>query len=55
MWYKGKSGYLSKSEKAEIILWLSQKEMWDLAELAIYIESQYEVIYQSQLSLLFFI
>jgi hypothetical protein len=29
--------------------------MWDLAELAIYIESQYEVIYQSQLSLLFFI
>jgi transposase len=55
MAYKGKSGYLSKSEKAEIILWLSQKEMWDLAELAIYIEEKYEVIYQSQLSLLFFI
>ena len=47
MGYKGKHGYLSKSEKAEIILWLSQKEMWDLAELAIYIESKYEVIYQS--------
>jgi hypothetical protein len=26
MGYKGKHGYLSKSEKAEIILWLSQKE-----------------------------
>ena len=47
MGYKGKQGYLSKSEKAEIILWLSQREMWDLAELAIYIESKYEVIYQS--------
>ena len=33
--YKGKHGYLSKSEKTEIILWLSQREMWDLAELAI--------------------
>jgi len=41
MGYKGKQGYLSKSEKAEIILWLSQREMWDLAELAIYIESKY--------------
>ncbi len=47
MGYKGKHGYLSKLEKAEIILWLSQREMWDLAELAIYIESTYEVIYQS--------
>jgi hypothetical protein len=26
--------------------------MWDLAELAIHIESKYDVIYQSQLSLL---
>jgi len=50
MGYKGKQGYLSKSEKAEIILWLSQREMWDLAELAIYIESKYGVIYQSQQS-----
>jgi len=55
MAYKGKQGYLSKSEKAEIILWLSQRELWDLAELAIYIEDKYEVIYQSPLSLLFFI
>ena len=53
--YKGKSGYLSQSEKAEIIAWLNNKEMWDIAELAIHIESKYEVIYQSQLSLLFFI
>ena len=55
MGYKGKHGYLSKSEKAERILWLSQREMWNLAELAIFIESKYEVIYQSQLSLLLFI
>ncbi len=55
MGYKGKHGYLSKSEKAEIILWLSQREMWDVAELAIYIEDKYKVIYQSQLSLLLFI
>jgi putative transposase len=40
MGYKGKHGYLSKLEKAEIVLWLSQREMWDLAELAIYIESK---------------
>jgi transposase len=40
---------------AEIIFWLSHKEMWDLAELAIHIESKYDVIYQSQLSLLLFI
>ncbi len=53
--YKGKHGYLSKSEEAEIILWLSQREMWDLAELAIFIEDIYEVIYQSQFSLLLFI
>jgi transposase len=38
---------VSKSEKAEIILWLSQREMWDVAELAIYTEDKYEVIYQS--------
>jgi len=29
---------------------LSQKEMWDLAELGIHIESKYDVIYQSQQS-----
>ena len=34
MGYKGKQGYLSKSEKAEIILWLSQREMWDLAPIS---------------------
>jgi len=50
--YKGKPSYLSQSDKEEIIFWLSQKEMWDLAELAIHIESKYDVIYQSQLSLL---
>jgi putative transposase len=55
MGYKGKHGYLSKSEKAEIILSSSHRKMWDLAELAIYIESQYGVIYQSQRPLLFFI
>ena len=40
MVYKGKHGYLSKSEKAELILWLTHKKMWNLAELAIYIESK---------------
>lgn len=34
MEYKGKPGYLSKSEKAEIVLWLSQREMWDLAPIS---------------------
>lgn len=48
--YKGKPSYLSQSDKEEIILWLSHKEMWDLAELAIHIESKYDVIYQSQQS-----
>jgi len=46
--YKGKPSYLSQSDKEEIILGLSHKEMWDLAELAIHIESKYDVIYQSQ-------
>ena len=53
--YKGKPSYLSQSEKAEVIAWLNNKEMWNIAELAIHIEEKYEVIYQSQLSLLFFI
>jgi putative transposase len=51
--YKGKPGYLSQFEKAEILAWLNNKKMWDIAELAIHIEEKYEVIYQSQLSLLF--
>jgi putative transposase len=46
--YKGKPSYLSQSDKEENILWLSHKERWDLAELAIHIESKYDVIYQSQ-------
>ena len=48
--YKGKPGYLSQFEKAEIIAWLNNKKMWDIAELAIHIEEKYEVIYQSQQS-----
>jgi putative transposase len=52
---KGKFSYLIQSEKAELIAWLNNKKMWDIAELAIHIESKYEVIYQSQLLLLFFI
>ena len=51
--YKGKSGYLSQAEKAEIIAWLNNKEMWGIAELAIHIEEKYEVIYQSQQSYYF--
>jgi len=26
--YKGKSSYLSQSEKSEIIAWLNNKKMW---------------------------
>ena len=37
LWYKGKSSYLSQSEKAEVIAWLNNKEIWDIAELAIHI------------------
>ena len=48
--YKGKPSYLIQSDKEEIILWLSHKEMWDLAELAIPIEPKYDVIYQPQQS-----
>jgi transposase len=35
--YKGKSSYLSQSEKAEVIAWLNNKEIWDIAELVIHI------------------
>jgi transposase len=42
---KGKSSYLSQSEKGEIIAWLNNKTRWNIAELAIHIESKYEVIY----------
>ena len=38
--YKGKPSYLSQSDKEEFLLWLCQKKMWDLAELAIHIESK---------------
>ena len=51
--YKGKSGYLSQAEKVEIIAWLNNKEMWNIAELAIHIEEKYEVIYQSRQSYYF--
>jgi Transposase and inactivated derivatives len=46
--YKGKPSYLSQSDKKDITLLLSQKKMWDLAELAIHIESKHDIIYQSQ-------
>jgi putative transposase len=51
MAYKGKPSYLIQSDQKKI--WLSHKEMWDLAELAIHIESKYDVIYQSQESYYF--
>jgi transposase len=40
--YKGKSSYLSQSEKGEIIAWLNNKTMWDIAELAIHIYSLFK-------------
>jgi putative transposase len=53
--YKGKPSYLTQSDKEEIIKKVKSEGNVDLAQLAIHIESKYEVIYQSQLSLLFFI
>jgi putative transposase len=46
--YKEKPSYLSQSAKEEIFLRLNHKKMWDFAELAIHIESKYDILYQSQ-------
>jgi transposase len=46
--YKGKPSYLSQSDKEEITSLVKSERNVGLAELAIHIESKYDVIYQSQ-------
>jgi putative transposase len=48
--YKGSKGYLSISQKNEVIQWLKEKKYWNLDELVTYVEAEFGVIYKSKQS-----
>ena len=48
--YKGSKGYLTASQRAEIISWLGARSYWNLDELVTYIDEHYDVIYRSKQS-----
>jgi transposase len=48
--YKGSKGYLTASQRAEIISWLQTRKYWDFDELVTYIDDHYDVIYRSKQS-----
>jgi len=48
--YKGSKGYLSKSEKDEIIKYLEKQEHLSVEELRDYIDKEYGVLYKSKQS-----
>jgi transposase len=48
--YKGSTGYLSKSQKAEIIKHLEKQEHLSVEELRDYIDKEYGVLYKSKQS-----
>ncbi len=48
--YWGTQGYLSTQQKQELFSWLAQKDCWTIEEIVAHIESEYEVVYQSQQS-----
>lgn len=48
--HQGSKGYLSESQKAEVLGWLKQKDIWTLGELEYHLASEYEVTYASKQS-----
>lgn len=45
--YKGSQGYLTPSQKQEVIHWLGQKNYWQLSELKTHLEVKYDVVFAS--------
>ena len=45
--YKGSQSYLTLKQKQEIIVWLQQKNYWQLSELQTQIEVKYDVVFAS--------
>jgi len=48
--YKGSEGYLSSTERAEVVAFLMTKDYYSLEELCAYVEEQYGVVYKSKQS-----
>lgn len=45
--YKGKSGFLSKEQKAELLVHLSEKSHYSLGKIQAFIEKNYGVVFKS--------
>ncbi len=48
--YQGAKSYLTSAQRAEVIIWLTRKNHWDLEELVTELDEEYGVIYQSKQS-----
>lgn len=48
--HKGSKGYLSESEKQQVILWLETKNYWNLNELEYYLASEFDVTFAAKSS-----
>lgn len=48
--YPGSVGYLEPEQRQAVIAWLKRKNYWNLAELQVYIEAEYEVMFDSKQS-----
>jgi putative transposase len=48
--HRGSKGYLAPEQRSTVIQWLQKKEAWHLAELQIYLEEEYGVVFKSKQS-----
>jgi putative transposase len=48
--YPGSVGYLSTEERQSVVGWLKTKNYWNLIELQTYLETEYEVVFESKQS-----
>lgn len=48
--YKGSKGYLSAEQKQQILIFLKEKNYWDLNELESYIAEQFDVVFADKSS-----
>lgn len=48
--YQGSRGYLSPSEKQQVLLWLEKKNQWSLNELEYYLAQEFDVTFVAKSS-----
>jgi putative transposase len=48
--HPGSVGYLKPEQRQAVIAWLKRKNYWNLAELRVYMEVEYEVVFDSKQS-----